>query len=104
MRRPRRWASPRDLPTGYGPTHVPGFNGPTAENDRMPKNLSGNGVACPQSALRECMNERQIFEAALDIDDLSERDAFVARACGTDTTLRSQLEKLLAAHQQPGDF
>jgi serine/threonine protein kinase/tetratricopeptide (TPR) repeat protein len=50
------------------------------------------------------MNERPIFEAALDIDDLSERDAFVDRACGTDTTLRSQLEKLLAAHQQPGDF
>ena len=52
----------------------------------------------------ECMNERSIFLAALEIDDPSQRDAYVARACGTDTILRSQVEKLLAAHEEPGGF
>jgi serine/threonine protein kinase/Flp pilus assembly protein TadD len=70
----------------------------------MAKNSSSDGVACPNLALMKCMNERSIFESALDIDDPSERDAYVASACGADTTLRREVEKLLSAHHQPGDF
>jgi eukaryotic-like serine/threonine-protein kinase len=51
-----------------------------------------------------CMNERSIFLAALDIDDPSRRDAYVDRACGRDTILRSQVLKLLEAHEEPAGF
>src|SRR5438067_2045061 len=50
------------------------------------------------------MTERTIFLAALDIDDPAERAAYVARACGDDAGLRSQVEELLRAHQQPAGF
>jgi serine/threonine protein kinase/Flp pilus assembly protein TadD len=52
----------------------------------------------------ECMNERSIFLAALDIDDASAREAYVARACGADVVLRREVEKLLEAHQEPAGF
>ena len=54
--------------------------------------------------LLEYMNERAIFLAALDIDDPSQRDAYVAQACGSDTTLSSQVQKLMEAHAEPGGF
>jgi serine/threonine protein kinase/predicted Zn-dependent protease len=50
------------------------------------------------------MNERSIFLAALDIDDRAQREAYVVRACGSDSVLRSQVEDLLAAHAEPGNF
>src|SRR5207248_6799423 len=54
----------------------------------------------------ECraMTERTIFLAALDIDDPSERAAYVDRACGADAGLRGQVENLLKAHGQSGEF
>lgn len=36
--------------------------------------------------------------------DPTERAAFLAQACGGDRELRSEVERLLAAHQQAGDF
>jgi serine/threonine protein kinase/uncharacterized protein HemY len=50
------------------------------------------------------MNERSIFLVALDIDDRAQRDDYLVRACGNDTALRSQVENLLAAHAEPGNF
>ena len=50
------------------------------------------------------MTERTIFLAALDIDDPSERAAYVDRACGADAGLRGQVENLLKAHGQSGEF
>jgi serine/threonine protein kinase len=50
------------------------------------------------------MNERSIFLAALELDDPSQREAYLARVCGADALMRSQLEKLLEAHEEPGGF
>jgi hypothetical protein len=48
------------------------------------------------------MSERSIFVAALEKDDPAERAAYLDEACGTDTTVRHRVERLLAAHQQAG--
>src|SRR5262245_21514734 len=50
------------------------------------------------------MTERTIFLAALDVDDPTERAAYLDRACGDDTGLRAQVVGLLNAHEQPGGF
>ncbi len=44
--------------------------------------------------------EKSIFLSALDIDSLSEREAFLSRACGPDGNLRAAVAKLLSAHNQ----
>ncbi len=46
------------------------------------------------------MNERSIFERALDFEDEASRKAFLVGACGTDDNLREQVEALLSAHIQ----
>jgi eukaryotic-like serine/threonine-protein kinase len=48
------------------------------------------------------MNERSIFIAALEMDDPDQRQAYLAKACGTDPQMRERLESLLAAHQAGG--
>src|SRR5262249_56255886 len=50
------------------------------------------------------MTERSIFLAVLEIDDPGERSAYLDRACAGDPALRSQVEQLLKAHQEPGHF
>ena len=50
------------------------------------------------------MSERSIFLAALEIDDPAQRADYVAKACGDDTSLQSQIEGLLQAHRQPRGF
>jgi serine/threonine protein kinase/WD40 repeat protein len=50
------------------------------------------------------MSERSIFLAALEIEDPAERSAYLERACAGDPSLRTQVEQLLRAHQQPGPF
>jgi serine/threonine protein kinase/tetratricopeptide (TPR) repeat protein len=50
------------------------------------------------------VNERTIFLAVLEIDDPAERSAYLDRACAGDPELRSQVEQLLKAHQEPGRF
>src|SRR5262245_33340870 len=50
------------------------------------------------------MTERSIFLAVLEINDPSERDAYLERACAGDPALRVQVEQLLQAHQEPGHF
>ena len=45
----------------------------------------------------------EIFHAALERDP-AEVDAFLATACAGDQSLRSQVDKLLAAHRQSGHF
>ena len=50
------------------------------------------------------MDEREIFERALDLNNLQERAAFLDEACGPDTTLRSRIEALLDSHAQAGNF
>jgi serine/threonine protein kinase/Flp pilus assembly protein TadD len=48
--------------------------------------------------------DRSIFLEAIEIAAPSDREAFVARACGGDSQLRSAVDALLAAHGQAGDL
>src|SRR5215813_7362043 len=45
----------------------------------------------------------ELFDAVLKLD-ASEREAFLLKACASDTVLRSELEALIAAHERPGSF
>ncbi len=45
------------------------------------------------------MNERTIFQAAVEIDDPQRRAASVAEACGADVALRRGVDELLRAHE-----
>ena len=50
------------------------------------------------------MDERIIFEKALDLDRPDERAAHLDEACGQDAGLRSRIEALLRSHEQAGSF
>lgn len=50
------------------------------------------------------MNEQEIFEQALERADSAERAAFLEQACGSDTSLRQRIERLLKLHEQAGSF
>jgi serine/threonine protein kinase/tetratricopeptide (TPR) repeat protein len=50
------------------------------------------------------MNERAIFEAALDRKDPEQRSAYLNDVCGADQALRQQIEGLLKAHEMLGSF
>lgn len=50
------------------------------------------------------MNEREIFQAALDFADLTERQAWLHQACGTDLALRKRVDALLTAHEAASRF
>ncbi len=50
------------------------------------------------------MNERQIFEAALDIAEPARREAFLSQACGADAALRARVDALLTAHAAASQF
>src|SRR5262245_10213873 len=50
------------------------------------------------------MNEHSIFLAVLAIEDPAEAAAYLDRACAGDADLRSQVEQLLKARQEPGGF
>jgi hypothetical protein len=50
------------------------------------------------------MTERSIFFEALDIDDPTERAAYLDRACKEDPAVRQRVERLLKAHAAAGGF
>jgi WD40 repeat protein/serine/threonine protein kinase len=50
------------------------------------------------------MNEHELFAAALEIDALAERSAYLDRACGGGDVMRARVEALLRAHEQAGSF
>ncbi len=50
------------------------------------------------------MNEREIFETAVEIPDPKRRAIFLDRACGGDEALRRRVDALLASHDQAGGF
>jgi eukaryotic-like serine/threonine-protein kinase len=45
---------------------------------------------------------KALFQAAIDLEDASEREAFLDREAGGETELRARLNALLAAYHQPG--
>ena len=50
------------------------------------------------------LSERSIFEAAIEKGSPEERAAYLSQACGSDSSLRRQVEALLAAHERLGDI
>ncbi len=50
------------------------------------------------------MRERDIFLAALDIGNLAERSAFLAKACGSDHALYARITELFVSHDNGGEF
>jgi len=50
------------------------------------------------------VSERDIFLAAIEIADLTDRAKYVAQACGTDAQLQSQVEELLKTHKETSQF
>jgi WD40 repeat protein/serine/threonine protein kinase len=50
------------------------------------------------------MNEREIFSAAVQQQDLAERAAYLEQACAGDGPLRQRVEVLLHAHEMAGSF
>jgi serine/threonine protein kinase len=50
------------------------------------------------------MNERSIFDAALDISDAAERAAYLDQACGGQPALRQHIDELIAAQEKLGSF
>jgi len=49
-------------------------------------------------------DERAIFKAALKKKHLTERAAYIKKACGSDSELLARVEALLKAHDEAGDF
>ncbi len=50
------------------------------------------------------MNERALFDAALEISDAAARKAFLDQSCAGQPQLRARLDVLLASHDAAGDF
>ncbi|MBI5758122.1 MAG: SUMF1/EgtB/PvdO family nonheme iron enzyme, partial [Planctomycetales bacterium] len=50
------------------------------------------------------MNERVIFDAALEIADSQARRAFIEKACAGDPEMRAAVESLLKSHDSAGSF
>src|SRR5437870_2944976 len=50
------------------------------------------------------MSEREIFDAALSIDEPAQRAAYLDRACADNPVLRERLDGLLSMHAQAGSF
>ncbi|WP_417388743.1 protein kinase domain-containing protein [Gimesia sp.] len=50
------------------------------------------------------MNEQEIFNEALEIEDVPSRSAFLDQACGDDRLLRKQVEALLDEYERSGEF
>ncbi|MCA9020934.1 MAG: protein kinase, partial [Planctomycetaceae bacterium] len=50
------------------------------------------------------MNEQDIFLAAIEITDPTQRDTYLKQTCGDDAILRDQIEKLLQAYEKTSQF
>ena len=50
------------------------------------------------------MTEREVFLAAVDRDDPTERAAYLDEACGADATLRRRVDALLRSYERAADF
>ncbi len=50
------------------------------------------------------MNERDIFQAAIEIEDSAERQNYLDQTCASDPELRGNVEALLKLHEDAGSF
>lgn len=60
-------------------------------------------VTCEKD-VRPMKNERGIFEAAIEIDTATQREAYLVQACGGDAELLSRIRVLLDEHNRTSDF
>jgi hypothetical protein len=49
-------------------------------------------------------NLDSLFQAALELESLAERNAFLDESCGREGELREQLNGILRSHEQAGSF
>ena len=52
----------------------------------------------------EKLSLEEIFDHAVQIRDSAERSAYLDKVCQDDPALRSEVESLLQAHEEAGDF
>ena len=50
------------------------------------------------------ISEREIFLSALDLPEGTERESYLADACGGDASLRDRLDALLLSHDESAEF
>src|SRR5438067_4153551 len=62
------------------------------------------GGRCIDKSRRAAMSERDIFIAALEIENPAERGAYLDQACAGDADLLQRVEGLLGAHGRAGNF
>src|SRR5215468_5836088 len=64
-----------------------------------------NGSAMEQQALtsERWRQVKEIFQAAVELP-AAERETYLAGACEGDPSLRTEIESLIAAHEEPGSF
>src|SRR5262245_14812357 len=65
-------------------------------------------ASMPEEIIQEITPERwrqakQIFQAAIELGPV-ERDIYLTDACAGDSSLRAEIESLIAAYEQPGSF
>ncbi len=46
----------------------------------------------------------EIFQNAIEIEDLTKREQYIEKACKQDSELRAEVEALLSAHEKAGDY
>src|SRR5262249_5750712 len=70
-----------------------------------PGHAPTNGSAMEQQALtsERWRQVKEIFQAAVELP-AAEREAYLAGACEGDPSLRTEIESLIAAHEEPGSF
>ena len=52
----------------------------------------------------ENVKAEEIFHEAIEVSDPGKRSAYLDKACGEDSELRTEVEALLRAHEEAGDF
>jgi tetratricopeptide (TPR) repeat protein/protocatechuate 3,4-dioxygenase beta subunit len=53
---------------------------------------------------RESVKAEEIFHEAIEVSDAGKRSAYLDKACGNDSELRTEVEELLRAHEAAGGF
>src|SRR5262245_27434775 len=54
--------------------------------------------------IERLLQEETIFAQVLELGSVTEQEAYLDRACGTNRTLRVEIEALLRAHARVGDL
>src|SRR5262249_41359832 len=106
-RQDNRWAltcSFHSLPSQEAQDSCPGGWYNHCSATRWEARDAGANSRGTESTMTERSPAEAIFSAALERATATDRAAFLDEACGGDEGLRHQVERLLAAHPQMGNF